>query len=224
MAHQIKVERREGAGRGASRRLRHAGKVPAIVYGGGPDPVSIQLSHNEVLLAQENEWFYSSILDLNLDGDVQPVLLRDIQRHPAKARILHLDFQRVMADETIRVSVPLRFINQENSPAGKTSGVVIMHEMTEVEIECLPGDLPANIEVDLSDLKEGDVRHLSTVELPKGVVIPGLSHDMEFDAAIVIARKMAEEPEPEEVDEDAEDAEEQSAEVPAIKSKTPDDN
>ena len=220
MAHEIKVERREGAGRGASRRLRHTGQIPAIVYGGGPDPVSIQLSHNEVWLAQENEWFYSSILDLNLNGDVQPVLLRDIQRHPAKARILHLDFQRVMANEAIRVSVPLRFVNQENSPAGKTSGVVIMHEMTEVEIECLPGDLPANIEVDLSELKEGDVLHLSSLVLPKGVEIPGLSRDTEFDAAMVIARKMAAEVEPEDDAEGDEDGA-ASAEVPATKAKAP---
>lgn len=220
MAHQIKVEGREGSGRGASRRLRHTGKIPAIVYGGELDPVSIQLSHNEIWLAQQNEWFYSSILELDLNGDVQPVLLRDIQRHPAKARILHLDFQRVMADETIRVSVPLRYINQEISPAGKTSGVVIMHELTEVEIECLPGDLPANIEVDLSELKEGDVVHLSSLQLPAGVTIPGFREDTdtEFDVAMVIARKLAPEPEPEE---DDEDAEEPSAEVPATKAKAP---
>lgn len=220
MAHQIKVEGREGSGKGASRRLRRSGKVPAIVYGGELDPVSIQLSHNEVWLAQQNEWFYSSILDLDLNGDVQPVLLRDIQRHPAKARIMHLDFQRVMADEVIRVSVPLRYINQEISPAGKTTGVVIMHELTEVEIECLPGNLPANIEVDLSELKEGDVVHLSSIQLPEGVTIPGFREDAdaEFDVAMVIARKLAPEPEPEE---DEEDAEEPSADVPATKAKAP---
>lgn len=196
MAHEIKVERREDAGKGASRRLRHAGKVPAIVYGGGRDPVNIQLSHEELWLAQQNEWFYSSILDLNLAGNVQKVLLRDLQRHPARPRILHLDFQRVMADETIRVSVPLRFVNGESSPAGKAANVVIMHELTEVEIECLPGNLPANIEVDLSTLAEGEVRHLSTLVLPEGVEIPSLKLGADYDVAVVLARKLAAEAEP----------------------------
>jgi len=219
MAHEITVERREGAGRGASRRLRHTGKIPAIVYGGGLDPAPIQLSHEEVWLAQQNEWFYSSILGLNLQGDVQQVLLRDVQRHPAKPRILHLDFQRVMADEVIRVAVPLRFINQEVSPAGKISGVVIMHELTEVEIECLPANLPANIEVDLADLKEGDIRHLSSLKLPEGVVIPALKLGGDYDVAMVIARQVAAEPEPEEADE-ADEAPE-ATEVPATKAKAP---
>ncbi len=214
MAHEIKVERREGAGRGASRRLRHTGKVPAIVYGGGLDPVAIQLSHEEVWLAQQNEWFYSSILDLSLGGDVQPVLLRDMQRHPAKARVLHLDFQRVMADQMLRVSVPLRFINQEGSPAGKTSGVVIMHELTEIEIACLPANLPANIVVDLASLKEGDVLHLSSIGLPTGVEIPALRLGSDYDVAVVIARQVADEPE-------ASDAAAAPAEVPATKAKAP---
>lgn len=214
MAHEIKVERREGAGRGASRRLRHTGKVPAIVYGGGLDPVAIQLSHEEVWLAQQNEWFYSSILDLSLGGDVQPVLLRDMQRHPAKARVLHLDFQRVMADQMLRVSVPLRFINQEGSPAGKTSGVVIMHELTEIEIACLPANLPANIVVDLASLKEGDVLHLSSIDLPTGVEIPALRLGPDYDVAVVIARQVADEPE-------ASDAAAAPAEVPATKAKAP---
>lgn len=190
MSHQIKVERREDAGRGASRRLRRADKVPAIVYGGELGPVAVQLEHNDVWLAQQNEWFYSSILDLSLNGDVQKVLLRDMQRHPVKARILHLDFQRVMADEAIRVQVPLHYMNQENSPAGKSSGVVIMHELTEVEVSCLPGNLPENIQVDLSELKEGDVIHLSAITLPEGVEIPSLKLGPDHDVAIVVARKL----------------------------------
>ncbi|MCX7563156.1 50S ribosomal protein L25/general stress protein Ctc [Xanthomonadaceae bacterium XH05] len=213
MAHEIKVERREGAGKGASRRLRHADKVPAIVYGGGLDPVAIQLSHNDVWLAQQNEWFYSSILDLSLGGDIQKVLLRDIQRHPAKARILHLDFQRVMANESLRASIPLHFLNEAVSPAGKTSGVVIMHELTEVEVACLPGDLPENIEVDLSGLKEGDVVHLSSLKLPKGVEIPSLKLGADHDVAVVIARQIKADAEPEA-------AAEAAAEVPASKAKS----
>ncbi len=212
MAHEIKVERREGAGKGASRRLRHTDKVPAIVYGGGLDPVAIQLSHNDVWLAQQNEWFYSSILDLSLNGDVQQVLLRDMQRHPARARILHLDFQRVMANEAIRLSVPLHFLNQATSPAGKTSGVVVMHELTELEVSCLPGDLPEYIEVDLAELKEGDVVHLSNLKLPKGVEIPALKLGPDHDVAVVVARQLKAEAEPE--------AAAPAAEVPAAKAKS----
>ncbi len=212
MAHEIKVERREAAGKGASRRLRHTDKVPAIVYGGGLDPVTIQLSHNEVWLAQQNEWFYSSILNLSLNGDVQQVLLRDMQRHPARARILHLDFQRVMANEAIRVSVPLHFLNQATSPAGKTSGVIIMHELTELEVSCLPGDLPEHIEVDLGALKEGDVLHLSDLKLPKGVEIPALKLGADHDVAVVVARQLKAEAEPEEAA--------PAAEVPAAKAKS----
>ena len=212
MAHEIKVERREAAGKGASRRLRHTDKVPAIVYGGGLDPVTIQLSHNEVWLAQQNEWFYSSILNLSLNGDVQQVLLRDMQRHPARARVLHLDFQRVMANEAIRVSVPLHFLNQATSPAGKTSGVIIMHELTELEVSCLPANLPENIEVDLAELKEGDVIHLSGLKLPKGVEIPALKLGPDYDVAVVVARQLKAEAEPEEAA--------PAAEVPAAKAKS----
>lgn len=212
MAHEIKVERREAAGKGASRRLRHTDKVPAIVYGGGLDPVTIQLSHNEVWLAQQNEWFYSSILNLSLNGDVQQVLLRDMQRHPARARILHLDFQRVMANEAIRVSVPLHFLNQATSPAGKTSGVIIMHELTELEVSCLPANLPENIEVDLAELKEGDVIHLSGLKLPKGIEIPALKLGPDYDVAVVVARQLKAEAEPEEAA--------PAAEVPAAKAKS----
>lgn len=111
--HEIKVERREDGGKGASRRLRHAGSVPAIVYGGDLKPVSIQLSHNDVWLASQHDWFYSSILSLSLNGDVQKVLLRDMQRHPYKQQIMHLDFQRVNDQEALRTSVPLHFLNED---------------------------------------------------------------------------------------------------------------
>lgn len=187
--HQLNVELREVAGKGASRRLRHADKVPAIVYGSTLKPVAIQLNHEDVRLASQHEWFYASILDLNLNGDVQQVLLRDMQRHPAKPRILHLDFQRVMPNEAIRLSVPLHFLNVETSPAGKTGGVVVTHELNEVAVSCLPGDLPEFIAVDLAELKEGDVVHLSSIQLPKGVTIPSLKLGADHDLAVVIARK-----------------------------------
>lgn len=187
--HEIKVQRREDEGKGASRRLRHSGNVPAIVYGGDLDPVSIQLVHEDVLLASKNEWFYSSILDLNLGGDLQKVLLRDMQRHPYKQQIMHLDFQRVSADQALRTSVPLHFLNEDKSPAGKAADVVITHEMNEVEISCLPQDLPEHIEVDLGELKLGDAVHLSDLKLPKGVEVPELKFGKEHDVAVVIARQ-----------------------------------
>ena len=186
--HEIKVQRREDEGKGASRRLRHAGQVPAIVYGGELNPVSIQLNHNEVGLASQNDWFYSSILDLSLNGDIQKVLLRDMQRHPFKQQIMHLDFQRVSENEILRAAVPLHFVNAEKSPAGKTAGVVIMHELTEVTVACLPRDLPEAIEVDLADLAVGTVVHLSALKLPAGVEIPELKLGPDHDLAVVIAK------------------------------------
>jgi large subunit ribosomal protein L25 len=189
--HEIKVQRREDEGKGASRRLRHAGLIPAIVYGGELKPVSIQLDHEEVWLAQQNEWFYSSILNLSLDGDVQKVLLRDLQRHPFKQLIMHIDFQRVSEDEKLVASVPLHFVNSEKSPAGKTAGVIVTHELNEVRVQCLPKDLPEFIEVDLSALAIGDVVHLSSVKLPAGVEIPELKLGKEHDVAVVIAKHSA---------------------------------
>jgi large subunit ribosomal protein L25 len=191
--HEIPVERREDGGKGASRRLRRTGKVPAIVYGAHLDPVSVQVQHKDIMHASQNEWFYSSILDLSLDGDRQKVLLRDLQRHPFKQQILHLDFQRVSENEPVRLRVPLHFLNQEKSPAGKTSGVVVMHELTDVEISCLPRDLPEYIEVDLAQISVGDIVHLSEIALPAGVEIPELRLGKEHDIAVVVVREVREE-------------------------------
>lgn len=186
---EVLAESRSDTGKGASRRLRRTGSVPAVVYGGGKlDPVSIQIAHKDVYMASQNEWFYSAIIDLSLGGDVQKVLLRDMQRHPFKQQILHLDFLRINEDEAIRVRVPLHFINQESSPAGKTGGAIIMHEMTEVEISCLPKDLPEFIEVDLAELKVDDIIHLSGLKLPKGTEIVELKLGKEHDIAVVIAK------------------------------------
>ncbi|MDG2526391.1 50S ribosomal protein L25/general stress protein Ctc [Stenotrophomonas sp. HITSZ_GD] len=193
--HEIKVQRREDEGKGASRRLRHAGLIPAIVYGGDLKPVSIQLDHEEVWLAQQNEWFYSSILDLSLNGDVQKVLLRDLQRHPYKQLIMHIDFQRVNENEKLNASVPLHFINEDKSPAGKSAEVVVTHELNEVQVSCLPKDLPEFIEVDLSALEVGNVIHLSDIKLPSGVEIPELKLGKEHDVAVVIAKHGREEAE-----------------------------
>ena len=186
--HTLQATGRKDEGKGASRRLRHAGFVPAVVYGGKSAPLSIQVEHEKTWLASQNEWFYSSILDLEVDGKVESVLLRDIQRHPFKQRIMHLDFQRVDANQTLRASVPLHFVNGDKSPAGKSAGVVITHEMTQIEVSCLPKDLPGHIEVDLSELKAGDTVHLSQVALPAGVEIAQLKLGADHDVAVAVAR------------------------------------
>lgn len=194
--HEIKAQSRNDEGKGASRRLRRAAMVPAVVYGANLPPQSIQIEHNTILLAAKNEWFFSSILDLNVDGKVQKVLVRDWQKHPFKQQMLHMDFLRVNENEAIRVNVPLHFLNQEKSPAGKTSGVVISHNLTEVEVSCLPGNLPEFIELDLVDLKPGDIVHLSQLKLPKGVNLPALSLGADHDIAVVTANAVKEEAEP----------------------------
>ncbi len=191
--HEIPAESRKDEGKGASRRLRHASKVPAIVYGNNMDPASIQLDHNTAWLASQHEWFYSAILDLQLDGGTQRVLLRDMQRHPFKAQLLHLDFQRIDENKAIRIRVPLHFLNQEKSPAGKMAGVLISHAMTELEISVLPKDLPEFIEVDLSELGVGDIVHISDIKLPQGVEVPELRLGKEHDAAVVTAQELREE-------------------------------
>jgi len=167
--HEIKAESRKDEGKGASRRLRRAAYVPAVVYGGNKAPESIQIEHNTILLAAKHEWFFSSVLDLNIDGKVQKVLVRDWQKHPYKQLMMHMDFQRIDENAKLRAAVPVHFLNQETSAAGKTSGVVISHNLTEVEVSCLPKDLPEFIELDLAALNPGDIIHLSDLKLPKGV-------------------------------------------------------
>ena len=191
--HEIKAQSRKDEGKGASRRLRHASFVPAVVYGAGQPPESIQIEHNTILLAAKHEWFFSSILDLNVDGKVQKVLVRDWQKHPFKQLMMHMDFLRINEKEAIRVSVPLHLLNKEKSPAAKTSGVVISHNLTEVEITCLPKDLPASIELDLVDLKPGDIIHLSQVKLPEGVELVAAYGGEGNDIAVVTTTMVREE-------------------------------
>ena len=186
--HNITATSRKVEGKGASRRLRHSGQVPAIVYGAQSAPENVQLEHTSLWLASQNEWFYSSILQLSVDGQSQKVLLRDMQRHPFKQQILHLDFQRIDENVAIRFNVPLHFLNQDVSPAGKTAGVVVLHELNEIRVSSLPKDLPEFIEVDLSALALGDIIHLSQLNLPDGVSLPELKLGKEHDVAVVIAR------------------------------------
>jgi large subunit ribosomal protein L25 len=213
--HILKATSRKVEGKGASRRLRHAASIPAIVYGGKSAPQPVQLEHEKTWLAQQNEWFYSSILTLEIDGKAEPVLLRDIQRHPFKQIIMHLDFQRVDLNAALKASVPLHFIGQEGSPAGKAADVVITHELNEVTVSCLPKDLPEFIEIDLSKLAVGDIVHLSDIKLPKGVELPELKLGKEHDVAVVIAKHGRVESE--------ETTEAPSAEVPATKAAKKDE-
>ena len=214
--HNIKATGRNVEGKGASRRLRHAASIPAIVYGGSAAPQPIQLDHEKIWLASQNEWFYSSILSLDIDGKVESVLLRDMQRHPFKQIIMHLDFLRVDANQALRAKVPLHFLNEEVSPAGKAADVVVMHELTQVEVSCLPADLPEFIGVDLTNLAVGDIIHLSQLTLPKGVELPELKLGKEHDVAVVVAKHGR--VEAEETTEAAE-----VAEVPAAKAAKKDD-
>ena len=190
--HEIKAQSRKDEGKGASRRLRHAGFVPAVIYGAGRDPQSIQIEHNTILLSAKHEWFFSSVLDLNVDGAVQKVLVRDWQKHPFKQLMMHMDFLRIDENAKVRVSVPLHFLNQETSTAGKTSGVVISHNLTEVEILCLPKYLPEFIDLDLGALEAGDIIHLSDLKLPANVELPALQLGEAHDIAVVTVNMVKE--------------------------------
>ncbi|TVS14242.1 MAG: 50S ribosomal protein L25/general stress protein Ctc [Wenzhouxiangella sp.] len=179
---------RADVGKGASRRLRRAGRVPAILYGAGRDPVSLTVDHNYLLRAIEDEAFRSSVLELVVDNDKrQKVVLRDLQRHPFKPLLTHVDFFRVSAGQALRIDVPLHFVNEEKSPAGRQSGVVISHQITEVEIAATPENLPEYLEVDLSALEPGDSIMLSQIVLPEGVTIPMLEVSEDNDASVVTA-------------------------------------
>lgn len=186
--NRLSAELREEVGKGASRRLRRAGRVPAILYGGGKDPVKLSLDHAYLLTADREEAFHASILDLEVDdGRRQRVVVRGIQRHPFKPMIHHADFQRVMEDKALRIEVPIHFLNHEKSPAGKMAGVVISHQLTSVEISALPKHLPEFLEVDLTELEPGDSVMLSEIPLPEGVSIPSLAVSEDNDAPVVTA-------------------------------------
>jgi len=168
---KVIANKRNAHGTGASRRLRHLGKVPGIIYGAGADPVNIELDHNPLFHALRREKFHASIHELDLDGTNERVLLRDFQMHPYRALVLHVDFQRVAEDQTIHMKVPLHFVGAENSPAVKLSAAIIGHVQSEVEIACLPRALPEYIEVDLSELTAQQTVHVSDLKLPDGVSV-----------------------------------------------------
>jgi large subunit ribosomal protein L25 len=177
-------------GRGASRRLRREEKkIPAIIYGGNKDATSISIWHNELKKALENEAFFSHILTIELDGKKESVILKDLQRHPYKALLTHADFLRVDKDHEIHVNVPLHFINEETAPAIKLHGGVAHHQINEVEVICLPQDLPEYIEVDMSGVEMDEVIHLSDLKLAKGVRIAALAQGEDYDLPVVAIHK-----------------------------------
>ena len=184
MSFELNAEPRSDTGKGASRRLRRAGKVPAIIYGGSKDPEALTLSHNEVLRNLENEAFYSHILTVKSGGNETQAILRDLQRHPSKAVIMHMDLQRVSATETLRTSVPVHIVGEDVSPGVKASGLV-SHDLTEIEVECFPQDLPEYIEVDISSLEVGESIHLSALKVPDGVKLTELERGEDHDASVV---------------------------------------
>ena len=181
----LNAELREDVGKGASRRLRRQGKIPAVIYGGKKDPATLTLDHDTTLHASSTEAFYSSVLEIKVeDGRTQKVVVRDVQHHPYKLQMMHLDFLRVSAEEVLKMSVPIHYVGEEESEAGKASGIVIQHLVTEIEIAALPENLPVYLDVDLSGLVDGDVVMLSDIKLPEGVEIPALAGDEEDSTMI----------------------------------------
>lgn len=182
---ELDAEVRENIGRGASRRLRVANKVPAVVYGAGEQPLSLILDHNKTMHALSHEAFYSHILTINIGKKSEKVILKAMQRHPAKPRILHMDFLRVRADQKLHMHIPLHFKGEEEAPGVKEGGV-FSHVISDVEVSCFPADLPEFIEVDVSSMTLNDVLHLTNIKLPKGVEIVALSQGVEgHDAPVV---------------------------------------
>lgn len=194
----LDAESRSDLGKGASRRLRRTGRVPAIIYGAGVEAESISLEHHKVMHDLENEAFYSHVLTLNVSGKQQNVILRDIQRHPAKPIIMHMDFLRVSDDQEISIHVPLHFIGEDVCHGVKMEGGQISHQMIEVEVTCLPKHIPEFIEVDVSELHIGDSIHLSDIKVPEGIALTALSHGEGHDQQVlnVHATKVAVEEEP----------------------------
>jgi len=180
---EIDAQAREGSGRANSRKLRRDGRVPAIVYGGGKDPSPITLDQNSLFHQMELEAFYTSILSLKLGKQAQPVVVKEVQRHPARSTVVHVDFQRVVADEEITMTVPIHFVGEAVAVGVKEQGGVIEHALTDVEISCLPANLPEYLELDVSALQLNEILHLSDIKYPEGVTSTQLAH--EHDSPVV---------------------------------------
>jgi large subunit ribosomal protein L25 len=215
MSEQLAISAtpRSDLGKGASRRLRrNADLIPGIVYGAGKDPAPITLVRKDLEKALENEAFFSQVIDVNVDGDVQQAILKDLQRHPAKDFVMHADFLRIDAKVELKVNIQLHFINEEECHGVKMEGGVIEHLMTEIEVQCLPGNIPEYIEVDMKDVTTSDIVHISDLKLPEGVISTDLAYGEEHDmavASVALPRAAVEEDEDEEVAADDVEATEQ---------------
>ena len=193
ISFELDAEFREDQGKGASRRLRHLGKVPAILYGGKRDARALLVDHTKLAQLMDNERFYSTILALKVGSQQQAAVLKDVQRHPYKNQIMHIDFQRVLEDEKIKMRVPLHFKGGEASPGVKTDGGLIEHPLIHVQLECLPKDLVDFIEVDLSKMELNDSIHLSQLKLSPGVSLVELKHGKDLVVATCHVPRMVEE-------------------------------
>jgi len=196
------AEYREDTGKGSSRRLRREGKTPAIIYGAGREARSLTFDHNELLKAAEHEAFMSSVLKVQVGPNMRRAIIKDIQVHPSRRQILHLDLQRIVEDEAIRMEVPLHYLNEDRAPGTKDGGTV-SKTITEVEVSCLPKYLPEYIEVDLGGMELDDMLHLSDLTMPEGVTLTALAQETPADEAICSLHVMRVEVEPEPEDEEA---------------------
>ncbi|TVS18099.1 MAG: 50S ribosomal protein L25/general stress protein Ctc [Gammaproteobacteria bacterium] len=182
----LSAEPRSDVGKGASRRLRRlAARVPGIIYGGGQDPRNISLSHRELLKAMEAEAFYSQVLEVSLDGEGVSTIVKDVQRHPSKPQILHVDFQRIRADQEITVNIPVHLLNEEACKGVRLENGRVAHHIMEVEVSCLPAALPEYFEIDLADLGVGDSVYLSGLAVPEGVTLTQLALGEDHDQPVV---------------------------------------
>jgi large subunit ribosomal protein L25 len=197
MEIEVIAYKRELQGTGASRRLRSAGKVPGIVYGGTAAPMQIELDHNALYHALRKEAFHASVLNLTVDGASESVLLRDIQWHPYKQQVLHVDFQRIDKTHKIHVKVPLHFLNEDTAPGVKTGGGKVSHVITEIDITCLPGNLPEFIAVDIGQLELNHSIHINELKLPEGVeIVAHLVHENPAVVALTLPKGMKSDEEP----------------------------
>ena len=189
MKFELNAQARTLQGSGASRRLRRANKVPGIIYGGSAAPEMIEIPHNDLLLALRKEAFHSSVISINLAGKAQTVLLRDAQMHAYKPLVLHVDFQRVDATHAVHQKVPLHFINADLAPGDKLGGGTVSHAMNDIDVTCLPQDLPTFIEVDLKELQAGQTLHVSQLVFPQGV--KPIVHGSDDPVVVAITAKRA---------------------------------
>jgi len=195
ITYQVGADSRHDQGKGASRRLRRAGKVPAVLYGGQGGPRSITLDHQQLLTLIDKEKFYSSIISVNVDAQSQPAIVRDVQMHPARNAVVHVDLQRVVESERLRIHLPIHFKGEAVAPGVKTQGGIVSHLMQDVEISCMPSDLPEFLELDLSAMNLNETLSLGDIPLPSGVTIPELAH--RNPPVVSVHSPRAAEPEPE---------------------------